>query len=118
MNKYWPTQAYVDMPYLLEARANFAAQLIERFGLVAGRDDGEDSVGRRALKLLDPQEVVDRAFAISNAFFDRAEADGGIVARAPIEERMVEIGRVEGIKNDAIYGRLKPRKVAEEKETA
>lgn len=41
--------------------ADLAAAFIERWGMVAGRPDGEDSSGRAKLALLTPEEVIDRA---------------------------------------------------------
>lgn len=43
----------------LEAR--IAVSLVERWGLVAGEDGGEDSSGRSKLRVQSPEEVVNRA---------------------------------------------------------
>lgn len=41
--------------------ARMACSLIERWGMVAGTDAGEDSSGRAFIKCATPDEVVDRA---------------------------------------------------------
>ena len=54
--------------------ARIAEALIERWGIVAARSDGEDSAGRQKLALLTPQELVERACetaALACAEFDR-----------------------------------------------
>lgn len=43
----------------LEAR--IAVSLVERWGLVAGEEGGEDSSGRAKLRIQSPEEVVNRA---------------------------------------------------------
>jgi len=45
----------------LTIEARLAATLVERWGMVAGTDGGEDSQGRAKLKLQSPTEVVARA---------------------------------------------------------
>lgn len=53
----------VDIFALLHpnARARMATTLIEKWGMMAFRDDGEDSAGRMKIATLTPEEVVDRA---------------------------------------------------------
>jgi hypothetical protein len=41
--------------------ARLAATLMERWGMVAGEPDGEDSAGRAKLRLSTPQELAQRA---------------------------------------------------------
>lgn len=42
-------------------QARLAIALVERWGMVSGAEDGEDSTGRAKGRRLTPQEVVDRA---------------------------------------------------------
>jgi hypothetical protein len=49
--------------------ATFALQMLERFGLIAGRDDGEDTTGRAKAQLLSVAETVARAFDLSAEAF-------------------------------------------------
>ena len=46
---------------LFDLEANLAAALIERWGLVAAKPDGEDSAGRAKLRKSAPQELVTEA---------------------------------------------------------
>lgn len=51
-----------EMPKL---EASIAIELVNKWGMVAGKPDGEDSSGRAKLALLSPAEVVDRAVQTS-----------------------------------------------------
>jgi hypothetical protein len=51
------------------AEARYAMQLAERFALIAGEDNGEDSAGRQKLRLATPDEVVQRACNIAHLMF-------------------------------------------------
>jgi len=54
--------------------AEYALQLIERFGLIAARQgDAEDGAGRQTQVLLEPSAVVDRAFSIARLAFQHIE---------------------------------------------
>ena len=59
-----------------EAEAQMAFAFIERWGLAMGAPDGEDSAGRQRLKLMPPEELVDRAFTIAHLAIDRARSTG------------------------------------------
>lgn len=62
------------------ARMHFAMQCIERWGMVAGEADGEDSAGRAKIRLATPTELVDRAFAISELLHERAAERGWLMS--------------------------------------
>jgi len=47
--------------HYLEAKGQMATALIERWGLVAAEDGGEDGASRAKLRLMTPEEVVQRA---------------------------------------------------------
>lgn len=49
----------------LKRPARMAQAFVEKWGMVAAEDGGEDSSGRAKLKLSTPQEVVDRACEIA-----------------------------------------------------
>ena len=66
--------------------SGFAAMLIDKWGLVAAMPDGEDSAGRSRLRLPTPTELTDRAFAIAEALFAKAEATGHIVKLPDLNE--------------------------------
>jgi len=60
-------------------RSLLAVEMVNRWGMVAGMPDGEDSSGRARLRLATPEELVDRAVEVSNLLnllFDRLEAEG------------------------------------------
>ena len=59
-----------------EAEAKLAFTFIERWGMVAGEVDGEDSAGRQKLRLSTPDGLVERAFTIAHIAMDRARATG------------------------------------------
>lgn len=49
--------------------AKLAMSCIERWGMVAGMPDGEDSSGRAKLGLMPPDELVERAFDVAHLAF-------------------------------------------------
>lgn len=58
------------------SKARFALACIERWGVVAGEPDGEDSAGRQQLRMLAPEKVVKRAFRIAELAFAEAKERG------------------------------------------
>jgi hypothetical protein len=60
----------------LEKEACLALALIERWGMVAGIPDGEDSSGRSKLRLSTPEELTERAFECAKLAFDKARYKG------------------------------------------
>ena len=62
----------------LKPEANAALAFIEKWGMVAGIPDGEDSAGRARIRLATPEEVVDRAIAVAAGAFRAFEAHGWI----------------------------------------
>lgn len=116
MAKYWPISTSLGQSgYQLEARAEIALNLIERWGLVAGRLEGEDSEGRAAYDNMPPGLVVERAFALADCFMDAAERRGDVLPYGESDaeaayRRGGELGRV---KSDAEFPRVRIREVAE-----
>ena len=74
----------------LNLQAEFARELILRWGMVAAIQNGEDSAGRHQLKLLTPQEVVDRAMEVTLLTF-KAFHDNDMIVKIPTIEEMQEI---------------------------
>lgn len=62
----------------LTIRAKICLELIQRWGLIAGEDGGEDSTGRAKIKTQDPSKVVARAIAITQEFFVQTHSRGWI----------------------------------------
>lgn len=61
---------------VLHETAELAKGLLERWGLVAGAPGGEDSCGRAKLRLMTPEELVDRAFETAERFMAIAREKG------------------------------------------
>lgn len=56
--------------------AEYAFELLARWGLIAGKDGGEDTVGRYHISLASVDEAVDRAFTMSEKAFAEARKRG------------------------------------------
>lgn len=54
-------ETIVNESHVAEFEARLATQLIERWGIVAAVPDGEDSSGRQTIRLMTPEETVQRA---------------------------------------------------------
>lgn len=70
------TEIIIHRSKILQPVAEFAAHLVERWGMVAGQPDGEDSAGRAKIRLATPQEMVARAFSAAELVFAEAEKRG------------------------------------------
>ena len=57
----------------LTGYGELVVSLIDRWGMVAGEPDGFDKTGRQKMKMLEPHEVVKRAYDLVNCFFDQSE---------------------------------------------
>jgi len=68
-----------------DPRGRYALSCIERWGMVAGVPDGEDTSGRSKLRLATPDELVDRAAAITAKMFTRLDELGWMVERLSVE---------------------------------
>ena len=60
----------------VEYEGELALALLERWGMVAATDDGEDSTGRSKLALLRPEQVVERAFTVAHLAIKELDARG------------------------------------------
>lgn len=68
-------------------RMGFAMQIIERFALIAGKADGEDSAGRQKGINMTPAEVVAFACDTSEHAFAEFEKRGWMVPMPSIDEQ-------------------------------
>lgn len=59
-----------------ENEAKFAMSMIERWGMVAGIEDGEDGAKRQKLRLATPEELVKRAFEVASITFKTIRDEG------------------------------------------
>ena len=71
----WPSQ-----------KARFAMAMIERWGMVSGMMDGEDSAGRAKVRLASVDEVVERAVEASEKAFEAFRSKGWIEDLASVDE--------------------------------
>lgn len=68
-----------EMP---DQEATYAFALLERWGVVAAKPDGEDSAGRQQLGVLSVEETVVRAFDVSREAF-RLARERGLMLKVP-----------------------------------
>lgn len=78
----------------LSPEAEFAYRLVERWGMVAGYPDGEDSAGRQRIRNMTPAEMVDRATTTASLFWGEITRMGWVQdipspeeARLAVEQR-------------------------------
>jgi hypothetical protein len=74
----------------LEPEAEMACKMIERWGMVAAIEDGEDSAGRQKLRLATPEELVSRAFAVAKLVFSSARENGLFKDMTPLLDEVWE----------------------------
>ena len=63
----------------MNTRAQLATVLLEKWALVAGIPDGEDSAGRQKMRLPTPEELVDRACVIADEAVSAFERRGWLL---------------------------------------
>lgn len=62
--------------------ARMSSALVEKWGMVAGKPDGEDSAGRAKLAMLEPSEIVERATSTAELLIAKLRS-GGHILKAP-----------------------------------
>ena len=67
-------------------RAQFAMELSKQLGVALACPDGEDSSGKQKFRMLTPEEVAERACAISESMFAGFEDRGWILDLPSCEE--------------------------------
>lgn len=79
-DKYANEREYIDIHdrEYLGLTGSLAVRLVEQYGIVAGRFDGEDSSGRRALTQQEPAEVVERAVTIAELMIAKLRERGHV----------------------------------------
>lgn len=88
-----PAGVALHKPRLRIDEANFAMALVERWGIVAARPDGEDTAGRQQLRDMKPTELAKEACDIAEATFTEFHERGWFVELpniATVEERAKE----------------------------
>lgn len=76
--EYWKVPGFQGHAFDLEARSLIALDLVNHFGSIAAKINGEDSSGRSKLELQDPTELVQRCFAIADEFVNECERRNSI----------------------------------------
>ena len=94
--EFYVTEAGFDSPLpigiaehktkVLDNRARFMLALVERWGMVSGKDGGEDSSGRSKLTLMSTEEVVDRAAESTISAFSKIDSLGWFDRLPSIED--------------------------------
>lgn len=64
-----------DLP---EWEARLACSMIERWGMAAAVEDGEDAAGRAKLRIMTPQELVERACEVAALSIEQFRARGWV----------------------------------------
>lgn len=101
---------------ILTPQADFARDLIARWGMVSALDDGEDSSGRHKLKLMPPHEVVSRAIETSDLMY-KAFADNNMLIQVPTLDEMQKIADKAEDVDKTVLERLKAKTKARHEET-
>lgn len=73
--------------------ARLACTLVEKWGMIAAVDAGEDSAGRAKGRLMDPAEVVARACNIAEMTAAECRRRGWVDQLPPIAELLGEEGK-------------------------
>ena len=68
----------IEVKLKIHHQAQVFAEMICRWGMVAGSPDGEDSSGRSKMKLLEPADVIARAEHMTHLYFEVAKVKGWI----------------------------------------
>lgn len=82
-----------------DQRAFFAMQCIERWGLVAGTPDGEDTAGRSKLRKMSAAEVVQDACEVARIAYEEFSKRGWLIA-VPSLDTLADDMKEEIKKND------------------
>jgi len=86
----WTAGVKAHPSQALGFRAELARDIAVRLALVAAMPDGEDSSGRQKFRMMEPDEVADRACAIADQLvgeFERREWMIDLPAPKPVEEK-------------------------------
>jgi hypothetical protein len=83
-----PMRSVVWHTQVPNEEARFAMALVERFGLIAGKPDGEDSAGRAIINTLPVAETVARAFDLAGEAFRVMHERGLMLELLPYEEAL------------------------------
>ncbi len=70
------SQPFAYDKVVFDRRAEMAILMLEKWGMVTGFPDGEDSVGRAKIGLMPVDQLVERAFFTAEAAYSEIERRG------------------------------------------
>ena len=93
VKEYGNPKISVHNRVVLGLKAETVRHMVDRWGMVAAREDGEDSTGRSRITLLSPGELVERACHTTELMFDEFESRGWLTI-APTTKEIKTFGEV------------------------
>lgn len=81
-------EALFQVRHFPDPRAEFALDLMARWGAVAAEPGGEDSAGRQRWKAMEPEDVVGRAVDIAERAFAAFVERGWLIPMPSLEEQV------------------------------
>ena len=90
IKKYNEVHCVINENEQPEFEAKLAFAFIEKWGMIAGEPDGEDSSGRSKVRMATPEEVVKRAFDIARVALKQAK-ESGLICQMPTFKEMGKI---------------------------
>ena len=79
----------------IDERARLVSAFVERWGMVAGSPDGEDSAGRQKLKLETPEAVVARAIKMVELMWPAFKQRGWLFGGPPYADYVAALEKDE-----------------------
>ena len=76
------------------SRAKIVVELISKWGIVAAVPDGEDRKGRSKLRLMEPDELISRAFTIADKMFNEFEMRQWMIQVPDFETRDLAVQNI------------------------
>ncbi len=70
------SQPFAYDKVVFDRRAEMAILMLEKWGMVTGFDNGEDSAGRAKIGLMPVDQLIERAFTIAEAAYAEIERRG------------------------------------------
>ena len=86
-DKYGEKLIMLHQTELLEDEAKLAMAMIEKWGMVATVEDGEDTTGRQKLRMLTPAELAERAFETAKIAMTYARKNGLVHTSVDLDRR-------------------------------
>ena len=78
-NNLYRATALLHDTEIMSNEAKTVLAFIEKWGMIQGKEDGEDSSGRAKMGLMPVEKVVDRAMEMADVAFNRLRERGWIV---------------------------------------